>query len=349
MKTTENILQWCDDRGIRIEPDAIVWYWKAGTLWLTVIEQHDDSGLDDTRVGFVEVVRTHRDDGSSILCFEIDEEIPIWKAPPAFRQKYEAFVAEKTSNQSARLTEVFRLARSSTGAGAGHQLVELAASLSVGLKKADIERCKVEAKEVADVKEISAELDLIRAILIGDVDAIEMADDNLEYDINTNFSPLLLATICGCSKMVSALIDAGADVNLAGSYRATALHYAAHTESDDSIATVKELIKAGAEVNAVDLDGMTPLHLAVMSDRCDIAHILIDVGADIDATDDAEDTPLHLAVCYDKPRAVALLINSGAQLNMKNSQGRTALEFAKWRSYTAVSEMLIRAGAVDAI
>ena len=349
MKTTENILQWCGDRGIRIEPDAIVWYWRAGTLWLAVIEQHDDSDLEETPVGFVEVVRTHRDDGSSISCFEIDEEIPIWKAPPAFRQKYEAFVAEKTSNQSARLTEVFRLARNSTGAGAGHQLVELAASLSVGLTKADIERCKVEAKEDADVKVISDELDLIRAILIGDVDAIDMADDIFEYDINTNFSPLLLATITGHSKMVSALIEAGADVNLEGSYRATALHYATHTDSDDQIAIVNHLIRAGAEVDAVDLDGMTPLHCAAMHDRYDVAQILIDSGADINATDDAEDTPLHLAVCYDKPNTVDVLIKSGVQLNMKNSQGKTALEFAKWRGYAEVSELLIRASAIGAV
>ena len=165
MNTTKYILQWCGDRGVWIEPDAIVWDRKAGTFWLAVIDQPDDSDLGNTREGFVEVVRTHRADGSSISCFELDTEIPIKKAPAAFRQKYETFLAEKATMQAARLTEVFKLARSLTGAIPVYQLVELAASLSVGLSIADIERSKIEAEESAEVKEIDGELDLIRAML----------------------------------------------------------------------------------------------------------------------------------------------------------------------------------------
>lgn len=347
MKTAKDVLKWCGDRDIRIDPETFVWHWMAGTLWLAMYDQGGDSDLFDTREGYAEVVRTHRDDGSSISCFELKEEIPVETAPTAFQKKYRDYLANKSSAQTERLTEIFKLARSTIGASPGHQLVELAASIASGLTKTDIARCKIEAGKLAETKEVESEIDLIKAIVSGNIEAIAMADETVEYDINSNFSPLIIATICGSSKMVGTLIEKGADVNLEGLYRGSALNYAAYTRSNERTQIIKQLIDAGAEIDVRDNDWQTPLHAAAINDYSDVVQLLIDAGADIDAADDSEDTVLHHAVYSGKPSTVALLIKSGVRLNCKNSRGLTPLAYAKWKGLTELTELLIQAGAKD--
>lgn len=143
------------------------------------------------------------------------------------------------------------------------------------------------------------------------------------------------------------LIEKGADVNLEGLYRGSALNYAAYTRSNERTQIIKQLIDAGAEIDVRDNDWQTPLHAAAINDYSDVVQLLIDAGADIDAADDSEDTVLHHAVYSGKPSTVALLIKSGVRLNCKNSRGLTPLAYAKWKGLTELTELLIQAGAKD--
>jgi ankyrin repeat protein len=73
------------------------------------------------------------------------------------------------------------------------------------------------------------------------------------------------------------LINKGADVNLFGPRKKTALHYAAEV---DAAEIVESLVNKGVNVNARDEDGRTPLYVASASGKCNVIAALIKAKAD---------------------------------------------------------------------
>jgi len=99
-------------------------------------------------------------------------------------------------------------------------------------------------------------------------------------------------------------------------------------------ACTEALVKAGADINKVDPNGITPLLMATLNARWDVAALLIKAGADVNRWDTWGRSPLYSAVDYntvprggrpdrpslDKstPVAVArLLLERGANPNMQ--------------------------------
>lgn len=350
MKTTKEVVAWFGDRGVCIEETSIVWHWQRGKLWF-ILDQDDERDIFNTPTGCVDVTYTHREDGSSIIIFDPHDEISISKAPAAFRKKLEAYEAAKKISQTKRLTEVLYQARKAKTLKQAIELGELAALVSSGMSKEEIAQCRNDAEEQAEMESENeyCELDLIKAILNGDVDAVEYAVGSLFYDLNSTYSPLHLATICGNSKIVSILIEDGANANQKDSHSVTALHYATYMDIDDPIAVVTALIEAGADVNAVEEDLMTPLHLVAANGRHHIAQLLIGAGAYIEEMDVNGETPLTLAVAGNHTEIVDTLIQSGADINSKNRNGLSSLETARKKGYTEIIEILLKAGATDTL
>jgi ankyrin repeat protein len=87
------------------------------------------------------------------------------------------------------------------------------------------------------------------------------------------------------TQIIAALIEANADVNVAGkSYGRTPLHNAVMSEN---LAAVKLLVDAGADVNAGDsVDNSTPLQSAVVRGNAAIADVLLASGADAELRND---------------------------------------------------------------
>lgn len=79
-----------------------------------------------------------------------------------------------------------------------------------------------------------------------------------------------------------------------------------------NVSDVKCLVKAGANVHAVNKKGGTPLHLAAIFDKNEIAKRLIADGANVHAVDDFGHTPLDLATYYGSTSIKNLLENHGA-------------------------------------
>ena len=133
--------------------------------------------------------------------------------------------------------------------------------------------------------------------LLIDAGADVNAVDGLQQE-----SALMWATAEGHLAAVDLLLKAGADPNLkarvneltkrsprtdfpSGGF--TALMWAARNGSTE---IVHRLIKAGADINAANGDGATPLMLAIVNDRYDMAAELLTLGAD------ANDGSLYYAV-----------------------------------------------------
>jgi len=106
------------------------------------------------------------------------------------------------------------------------------------------------------------------------------------------------------------------------------LHWAARLNETPSL--VKALVDAGTKINArSEKRGLTPLHIAVNSDKLSVVQVLLDAGADLNARTKDEKTPLHLAVLAVKfsktTEPVKVLLDAGADPKAKDIRGKHLL------------------------
>lgn len=92
---------------------------------------------------------------------------------------------------------------------------------------------------------------------------------------------------------------------------------------------VTALIEAGADVNAVDRDGKIPLHRAAGkrgTGYSEIVKVLLEAGCDPNVKDKFGETPLHQAAMYICLENARQLLAGGANINAKTKNGSTALD-----------------------
>ncbi|MBL8227126.1 MAG: ankyrin repeat domain-containing protein [Bryobacterales bacterium] len=135
------------------------------------------------------------------------------------------------------------------------------------------------------------------------------------------FTPLSMAASNGARSgpLVALLIEQGLPVDARcvdslemmkngplGLGRLTALMFAS---MQSNYSAVESLVKAGANVNATDIRGMTPLMLAVATDRADprIVRLLLGTGADPKIRSEAGETALDWARKYRNPAILEAL------------------------------------------
>ena len=151
-------------------------------------------------------------------------------------------------------------------------------------------------------------------------------------------------------EIISALISAGADLNMTNFDNETPLHEAIEKKAGLNI--ISALISAGANVNAKNSAEETPLHIAVKkkSNKGTI-QALIEAGADLNAKERYYGrTPLHYAAINELPKAgLQLLIDAGADVNAKDGNGNTPLKEAKSCDYQEMVDLLIEHGAKESL
>jgi len=126
------------------------------------------------------------------------------------------------------------------------------------------------------------------------------------------FTPLGLAVFFGQPEAVKALIEAGADVNLA-SREAMKVTPLASASAARQLEIARLLIQHGANVNARAANDFTPLHESAASGKIDFARLLIEHGADVNAKTTDGKTPLDYAREYNQQDMVELLSNSAGE------------------------------------
>jgi ankyrin repeat protein/cell wall assembly regulator SMI1 len=148
-------------------------------------------------------------------------------------------------------------------------------------------------------------------------------------------------------EMCRLLIDAGADVNLAG-WQGAPLAAAAYR---GDVVTCGALLRAGALPDTRDQRGRTALHGAASEGHVEIAQMLLAAGAGVDAADTEWGyTPLMEAAAYGHTGMVRLLLSHGADANARSGGRDTALMRAAERyeaepEHLQTVQVLLAAGA----
>ena len=129
-------------------------------------------------------------------------------------------------------------------------------------------------------------------------------------------------------EVITALVEAGADVKAQGGDGYTPLHVAALNNSNPEV--IAALLKAGADLKAVThKHGNMPLHDAAWNNsNPEVLAALLKAGADVDAQNKNGHTPLHAAMNNSNPEVISALLKAGANPIIRDKSRRTAGYYA---------------------
>lgn len=128
-------------------------------------------------------------------------------------------------------------------------------------------------------------------------------------------------------KIISALIDAGADPNhIITTEGFSPLQIAVQR---DDVGVVKMLLDAGANPDHLNGGRVNVAYYAAGSKNPDMVKTLVDGGADLEARNKDGDTALHVALREDADKRVYNLVRAGARLDAPDAKGETAEALSK--------------------
>ena len=173
-------------------------------------------------------------------------------------------------------------------------------------------------------------------------------------------SLLTMALLADDAEAVTALVRWGVDPNAVFEYQesldsapTTPLLFALSQRAGTAL--VKTLLEAGADPNRVVAPaiGSTPLAAALVADRYDVAHLLLEAGANAKHVDEASgQTVLMSAVLtadpaqQEKSRPLLVkLLAAGAPVDARDAHGLTALHLAAMAGNETAVDLLLQRGA----
>lgn len=168
-------------------------------------------------------------------------------------------------------------------------------------------------------------------IILDNVQALLAAGANPNIRGTFLKTPLMYAAQLGVTDVVQALLDAGAEPNTQDIKGKTALIESSNPDYEMNLDTIKLLLKAGADPNIQDNKGRTAL--VTMCDYSSVGieyvSVLLDAGADPNT---GFGGPLLGLISYPTKRynddileVMHLLLNRGADPNIKDQSGNTLL------------------------
>jgi len=200
---------------------------------------------------------------------------------------------------------------------------------------------KIKLKTSQELKNNTA---LLNAIMTANKDEVEQLLKKRYIDVNVKDNNgntgLILAVICLNTRIllnkgpldpkiqiIHMLLQAGADPNITGYAKTTALIWAAKY---GNAKVVKMLLDNGAKINLEDLFGRSALIHAVLVNRQYIVNQLLYRGANPDQKDKSKEgnTALGIAAMAGCLESMEILLSAGVNIDHQNSNGHTALHLA---------------------
>lgn len=246
-------------------------------------------------------------------------------------------------------------------------------------RRAEARTAQASVEPVLSTPEQSA---LFSAAKVGSVAGIQLAlskgaiANGRDKDGKT---ALMWAAYMGRNEAIKELLTAGADVNAADNLGWTAVeaavwarHPAAlelllaqdpdvnardsegrtplmHAAQYGDLVMIRDLLAKDADPNARNRFDQTPVMFAVALAEPDAAELLLSAGADVNARDAAGHSVLINAVLTGTERSatIQLLLRARADINAKDNENHTALSWAVKKGYTAIAQLLKKAGATE--
>jgi len=198
---------------------------------------------------------------------------------------------------------------------------------------------------------------LFQAVVDKDTEAVRKiltlapkGESDFINSVHSNGSSPLLAAICSDNKkMISLLLENGADCNIPDNDGNTPLIKAADRD-DDSL--VQLLLNKGAKPELHNNQKLTALHLAASKKNLAMVnHLLASSSREnfINLTDDLGRTPLYMATEAKKLKIVKLLLNHNADPNLSDTQGLTPLALATYANSFKIFKELLKKSNIDSI
>lgn len=160
-------------------------------------------------------------------------------------------------------------------------------------------------------------------------------------------TPLLVATHRNNVAAAKLLITAGADVNAKDRINDSPYLYAG---SRGHLDILKLTLAHGADLGSTNRYGGTALIPAAERGHVDAVRTLIAAGVDVDHVNNLGWTALIEAIILSDggerhQQIVQALIDAKANVNLADRDGTTPLQLARSRGYTAIADILLKAGA----
>lgn len=168
--------------------------------------------------------------------------------------------------------------------------------------------------------------------------------ESIEVNCRSEFgkTPLIAAAKAGNHDLCRLLLEkGGALVDFQALDDDTALIVAAE---HGKLSAVQTILKSGADAEMVGRFKRTALLAAAIGREeqfHDVIRLLIRVGADVNAQDVSGQTALHTAAQAGDLDMVRLLMSKKAKINVKNDEGRSALDFACGENHLEVIRYLL--------
>jgi ankyrin repeat protein len=157
---------------------------------------------------------------------------------------------------------------------------------------------------------------------------------------------LFAASLQGHDQIVSILIAAGANVDIANNDGVTPLYVAA-LNGDEKISSL--LIAAKADANISRKDGTSPLFKAAVNGKLPIVMDLVSAGALVDSANTDGATPIFMAALYGYSSIVSYLLSNGADASIEGKAPDypykvTPLEIAHAKDHDRIYAILSKHG-----
>jgi len=188
--------------------------------------------------------------------------------------------------------------------------------------------------------------EIFNVAMLGDNDKLIKllaSEDNRAHinDIEPNYgcAPLHAAVINGCEKIISTLIEYGANANVKDIHGVKAATYAVRSGKLEYLRILIDFI----DVNEYLQSGETLLHIAAEMESVEIVRLLLSRNADKSKININGDTPILTAAYKGCIDCIQLFLERGDDINSRNSN--TLLHAAARQGHLECCKFLLERGA----